>query len=314
MNFKYFLLLLILLIPGSSSASLRVVVSVDWEGRNLDPQNLAAMEHFRHDYPDIPLQHFLNAAYYTKADADADAGVTTAAIRSVLREGDEHGLHIHAWRNLVQAAGVKFRTEPAFRGPLDLSQCDPDCGHDVNMAAYTEKELQKLIRFSIKTLVNHGFDRPRSFRAGAWQADNHVFRALAKEGIKLDSSATSAAYLKERWGKSLLYPVVGKLWPDTTATSQPYTIKLGSGLSILELPNNGCLADYVTGEMIAATFHKNVELWKKDKSRDVYISVGFHQETALKFLPALRQGLDAIRQVAEQETLPVEFVVPPLKL
>lgn len=312
MKLKFFLILLSFLLPRLGHAALRVVVSVDWEGRNLDPQNLAAMEHFRHDYPNVPLQHFLNAAYYTKMDADAR--ITTAAIRSVLREGDEHGLHIHAWRSLVNAAAVKFRTEPAFRGPLDLSQCDPDCGHDVNMAAYNEKELRKLIRFSIDTLVKHGFDRPRSFRAGAWQADNHVFRALAKEGITLDSSATSAEYLKERWGKSLLYPVVGKLWPDTTATSQPYRIKLGAGLSIVELPNNGCLADYVSGEQIAQTFQKNVELWKKDKSRDIYVSIGFHQETALKFLPRLRQGIDAIREQALREKLPVEFVVPPLKL
>ncbi len=312
MKLKQLLILLTLLLPSVGQAALRVVVSVDWEGRNLDPQNLAAMEHFRHDYPQVPLQHFLNAAYYTKADADAR--ITTAAIRSVLRKGDEHGLHIHAWRSLVQAAGVKFRTEPAFRGPLDLSQCDPDCGHDVNMAAYNEKELQKLIRFSIDTLVKQGFDRPRSFRAGAWQADNHVFRALAKEGIELDSSATSAEYLKERWGKSLLYPVVGKLWPDTTSTSQPYRIKLGQGLSIMELPNNGCLADYVSGEKIAQTFQDNVELWKKDPKLDIYISIGFHQETALKFLLHLRKGIDLILEQAAREKLPVEFVVPPLKL
>jgi hypothetical protein len=312
MNVKASLLCLLLLLSSSGQAALRVVVSVDWEGRNLDPQNLAAMEHFRHDYPKVPLQHFLNAAYYTKVDVDPR--LTTAAIRSVLREGDEHGLHIHAWKSLVEAAGVKFRTEPAFRGPLDLSQCDPDCGHDVNMAAYNEKELQQLIRFSIKKLVQHGFDRPRSFRAGAWQADRHVFRALAREGITLDSSATDAEYLKERWGKSLLYPVVGKLWPDTTATSQPYRIDLGSGLSMLELPNNGCLADYVSGEVIAATFQKNVELWKKDTSRDVYISIGFHQETAQKFLPHLRQGIDAIQAMAERDKLPVVFVVPPFTL
>jgi hypothetical protein len=312
MNLKASLIFLLLLFSSSSQAALRVVVSVDWEGRNLDPQNLAAMERFRHDYPKVPLQHFLNAAYYKKVDADPR--LTTAAIRSVLREGDEHGLHIHAWKSLVEAAGVNFRTEPAFRGPLDLKQCDPDCGHDVNMAAYNEKELQQLIRFSIKKLVLHGFDRPRSFRAGAWQADKHVFRALAREGITLDSSATSAEYLKERWGKSLLYPVVGKLWPDTTATSQPYRIDLGSGLSLLELPNNGCLADYVSGDVIAATFQKNLELWKKDKSRDIYISIGFHQETAQKFLPHLRQGIDAIQAMAERDKLPVEFVVPPFKL
>jgi hypothetical protein len=312
MKLKFLMLLLALALPTQAGAALRVVVSVDWEGRNLDPQNLAAMEHFRHDYPQIPLQHFLNAAYYTKADADPR--LTTAAIRSVLRKGDEHGLHIHPWRSLTKAAGVKFRTEPAFRGPLDLSQCEPDCGHDVNMAAYTEKELQKLIRFSVRTLVNQGFDRPRSFRAGAWQADNHVFRALAREGFTLDSSATSAEYLKERWGKSLLYPVVGRLWPDTTSTSQPYRVTLGEGLSILELPNNGCLADYVTGPVIARTFRENVELWKKNPAKDVYISIGFHQETAQKYLPHLRQGIDAILELSQKEKLPVEFVVPPLTL
>ena len=154
MKLKASLIVLILLLSHSAEAALRVVVSVDWEGRNLDPQNLAAMEHFRHDYPKVPLQHFLNAAYYTKVDADPR--LTTAAIRSVLRDGDEHGLHIHPWKSLVEASAVTFRTEPAFRGPLDLSQCDPDCGHDVNMAAYNEKELQKIIRFSIKKLVQHG--------------------------------------------------------------------------------------------------------------------------------------------------------------
>ncbi|WP_141735188.1 hypothetical protein [Oligoflexus tunisiensis] len=312
MNLKFLMLLLVLALPTQAGAALRVVVSVDWEGRNLDPQNLAAMEHFRHDYPRIPLQHFLNAAYYTKADAEPR--LTTAAIRSVLRAGDEHGLHIHPWRSFVQAAGVKFRTEPAFRGPLDLSQCEPDCGHDVNMAAYTGKELRKLIRFSIRTLVKQGFDRPRSFRAGAWQADNHVFRALAQEGITLDSSATSAAYLKERWGKTLLYPVVARLWPQTTATSQPYRVPLGQGLSILELPNNGCLADYVTGPVIAQTFRENVELWKKNRDKDIYISIGFHQETAQKYLPHLRQGIDAIVELSQKENLPVEFVVPPFTL
>ncbi|HYX38551.1 MAG TPA: hypothetical protein VE954_36070 [Oligoflexus sp.] len=312
MHLKFIGLILALALPASASAALRIVVSVDWEGRNLDPQNLAVMEHFRHDYPKIPLQHFLNAAYYTKPDTDAP--ITTAAIRSVLRPHDEQGLHIHPWRSLVQAAGVKFRTEPAFRGPMDLSQCDPDCGHDVNMAAYNEKELQKLIRFSIRTLMKHRFERPRSFRAGAWQADNHVFRALVREGITLDSSATSAEYLKERWGHSLLYPVVGKLWPQITSTSQPYTINLGQGLSIKQLPNNGCLADYVTGPVILQTFQNNVELWKKDQKKDIYVSIGFHQETAQKFLPQLRQGIDAILQFSAKENVPVEFVVPPLKL
>ncbi len=298
--------------PLFAQGKMRIVVSVDWEGRNLDPENLAEFQKFRNDFPKIPLQLFLNAAYFTKEGAVAKDIVTS--IRSVLRPGDEQGLHIHAWRSLILAAGVPFRSEPAFKGAIDLTTCSPDCGHDVNITAYSEAELRKVIRFSIKTLTENGFDRPKSFRAGAWQADKKVLRALASEGITLDSSATDAEYLKERWGKTLLYPVTKKIWPEVTATSQPHWMPVGEGLKILEIPNNGCLADYVTGETILATFIKNVELLTSDPRRDVYLSIGFHQETAVKFLPNLRKGIELIQAHAAAQNIPLEFVVAPLGL
>jgi predicted deacetylase len=305
----------LLLLTLSSTAlnaqgKVRIVVSVDWEGRSLEAENLAAFNAFRNDYPKIPLQLFLNAAYYTKADADPK--LVTESIRSVMRPGDEEGLHIHAWRSLFTAAGVKFRTEPAFKGPIDLEKCTPDCGHDVNITAYSEAELRKVIAFSIKTLKKNGFTHPHSFRAGAWQADRKVLRALAAEGFTLDSSATDADFLKERWGKTLLYPVTKKIWPDTVASTQPYSIDLGDGRKILELPNNGCLADYVSGESIFESFQKNLALLKANPEKDVYLSIGFHQETAVKFLPNLRKGIDLIQAAALEQKIPVEFVVQPL--
>lgn len=295
-----------------SEGKIRIVVSTDWEGRSIEEDNLLSFVAFRNDYPKIPLQHFLNAAYFTKEGVDPKK--VEAAMRSVMRPGDEQGLHIHAWRSLFTAAGVKWKTEPAFKGPIDLEKCTPDCGHDVNITAYSEAELRKVIRYSIKTLSAHGFDRAKSFRAGAWQADKKVLRALAAEGITLDSSATDAEYLKERWGRTLLYPVTKKIWPDTLPTSQPYWIDLGEGKKILELPNNGSLADYVTGEVIFASFQKNVELWQTDRSKDIYFSIGFHQETAFKYLPNLRKGIDLIQAYANAERIPIEFVVPPLGL
>ena len=295
-----------------AQGKIRIVVSTDWEGRIVDEANITAFQKFRSDYPKIPLQHFLNAAYFTKDGADAKKLVRD--MRSVIRPGDEQGLHIHAWRSLFKAAGVPFRTEPAFKGPMDPNACSPDCGHDVNITAYSEAELRRVIRVSIKTLTSHGFDRAKSFRAGAWQADKKVLRALAHEGITLDSSATDAEFLKERWGKTLLYPVTKKIWPDTTAVSQPHWIGLGDGLKILEVPNNGCLADYVNGETILATFQKNAQRLKANPAEDVYVSLGFHQETAVKFLPNLRQGIDLIEAYANAQNIPVEYVVPPLDL
>ncbi|MES2745146.1 MAG: hypothetical protein V4655_06955 [Bdellovibrionota bacterium] len=293
-----------------AEGKIRIVVSVDWEGRELAPDNIEKMKAFRRDYPDIPLEMFLNAAYYFKADADPK--LVTDTIRSTLLPGDEHGLHIHAWKSLIEASGVKFRTEPAFKGPMDLNACTPDCGHDVNISAYSEKELRKVIRRSIATLTKNGFDHPKSFRAGAWQSDKKVMNALAAEGFTLDSSATDAEYLKERWGKTLLYPVVKKNWPETTSSSQPYRVQLSNDKSIVQLPNNGCLADYVTGEQILTAFQANVEKLKENPNVDRYLSIGFHQETAAKYLDKLRSGIDLIRAEAKKQNVTIEFVVPPI--
>lgn len=90
----------------------RIIVSVDWEGDDLQTGNLKAMKNFRRDFPEIPLQQFLNAAYYTKSGADATQ--VTKAIKSVLLPKDEHGLHIHAWRTLVESSGVNFHINPSF--------------------------------------------------------------------------------------------------------------------------------------------------------------------------------------------------------
>lgn len=300
--------LLVSSVPLYAAGKVRIVVSVDWEGREIAPNNLEAMKAFRKDYPEIPIQHFLNAAYFTKKDADPK--VLVENIRSVLKADDLQGLHIHAWRSLITASGVEFRKEPAFRGPLDLEKCTPDCGHDVNLTAYSESEMRRVIRFSLDTLTKQGFDRATTFRAGAWQSDKKVFRALVAEGITQDASATDAEYLREKWGKSLLYPVVGKIWPNTQKTTQPYAIDLGDGKSIIELPNNGCLADYTNAEINLAAFQKNAELLKANPDKDVYLSIGFHQETAEKYLPGLRQGIDAIKTYAGEQKIPFEFIVP----
>ena len=294
-----------------AQGKVRIIVSVDWEGDDLQAQNLNAMKTFRSDYPAIPLQHFLNAAYYTKSGAVAKT--VTQRIQSVLRPGDEHGLHVHAWRTLITAAGVRFRTSPSFvEGTVDLNQCNPDCGNDVALVAYTEAELKKVFNFSVQTLVKQGFNRARSFRAGGWMANGRVLNALADSGFTLDSSATYAPYLEEAWSDYNLYSFVGQLWPDSVPTSQPYVYKAKSGATITELPNNGSLADYVTGEDILEAFKSNAALLRANAANDVYLSIGFHQETAADYLPALRSGIDQIISYANTQGIAYEFIVAPL--
>lgn len=317
MKLRVLLFLLILLNPsviGDAIAQgrVRIVVSVDWEGDDLQPENLQAMKDFRRDYPKIPLQHFLNAAYYTKQQADAAR--VSKTIRSVLLPGDEHGLHIHAWRTLVESSGVGFRSGPSFViDGFSIADCAIDCGQEIALTGYTGAELRKIIRRSVEILTGEGFNRPTSFRAGGWQADDNVLDALAAEGFTLDSSATDAEFLKASWSKYNLYGFVAKLWGETTPTSQPYLYKTSAGLKILELPNNGSLSDYVTGAEMLAVFQSNASLLKKNPKKDVYLSIGFHQESAAEYLPRLREAIKLIRSHSARHKIPIEFVVAPIR-
>lgn len=292
---------------AAPSGRVRVVVSVDWEGRALIDEALTAMVAFRNDYPDIPLQHFLNAAYYTKAGVDADT--ITRKVRRALRPGDEQGLHIHPWKTLVERSGVTFRYGPSFvKDDVQPSECAVDCGQHIALTAYTVAETRRMIDYSTRLLVARGFDRPVTFRAGGWQSDEDVLTALALEGFWQDASATRAAFLKKSWGPPLrLYDLVLGLWPDISSTSQPYTIALGENLSITEFPDNGCLADYMTGVDMLNVFIANAEAWRGNPDRDVVVSIGFHQETAHRYLPALREGIERIREYAHANSVPLEF-------
>ncbi len=318
MKIKILILILILLpflvvTNATAQGKVRIVVSVDWEGRDLQPQNLQAIRDFRRDYPNIPLQHFLNAAYYTKLEADA--AKITKSIKSVLLPKDEHALHIHAWRRLVESSAVTFRTSPSFvmDGYL-IADCAIDCGQEIALTGYTNAELRKIIAHSVEILQREKFNRPKSFRAGGWQADDNVLEALAAEGFTLDSSATDAEFLRKEWEKYNLYGFVAKLWSKTTPTSQPYIFTTTSGLKILELPNNACLSDYMMGADMLKVFQSNALLLKKNPKKDVYLSIGFHQETAAEYLPRLREAIRLIRSDSRRNKIPIEFVVAPLKI
>ncbi|MBM4253170.1 MAG: hypothetical protein FJ146_14470 [Deltaproteobacteria bacterium] len=295
---------------GYAQGKIKIVVSVDWEGEDLRPENLRAMAQFRQHFPNVPLQHFLNAAYFTKPGVQAAS--VTRAIRSVLRPGDEEGLHIHAWRSLVEAAGVPFRLGPSFVDEdVKPELCAEDCGMDVALTAYKVQELRKIIRTSVTILEDQGFATARSFRAGGWQANNAVLEALADEGFTLDSSATHAPYLQEAWGAYNLVNFVAKLWPHTAPESQPYVHETHRGGALWELPNNGCLADYMTASQMKTAFAKQIALLRQDPNRDVYLSIGFHQETAQDWLSRLRTGLVQIESLAKAEKVAIEYVVGP---
>lgn len=289
-----------------SAPAVKVVVSVDWEGESLEASNIARMAWLRAQYPDVPMVQLLNAAYYTKPGADASA--VTKALASTLLPGDELGVHVHGWKTLFEASGVVFRPTPNLFGQsLDSHKCSYDCGFDVPLSAYTEAELRKVFAFSVRTLESQGFGRARSFRAGAWVATDHVRKALAAEGFAFEHSPVPWVFLDKHYRGTLLEQIIRPLWAGMSNTSQPYELDTGRG-PLTEIPDNGCLADYMPAEAMLRVFDANVAEFRKDPTKSVVVSIGFHQETAEDWYKRLVGALDGIVKRARTVGVPVRFV------
>ena len=261
------------------------------------------MESFRRKFPAVPLIHFLNPAYFTKSSPDKYRFLRRQ-IRRVIQQGDELGLHLHGWKSLVQASGVTFRGTPRWDGVGKEFWCFTDCGYSVPISSYSFEELRRIMAFSRNLLEDQGFPRPRVFRAGGWMANDKLLRALVAEGFFADSSAIPAVYLK---GYSLqrIRGLLGKLWPEVDPYSQPFRRTFPEG-SLFEFPNNGALADYIQGDEM---FQLARELLSKAKPGDTsYLSIGFHQETALSYLPRVETALERLYRLAASEEQAVSFV------
>ena len=293
-----------------------VVVSVDWEGRSLLPENLRLMSELRRKHPDVPFQHFLNAAYYTRQNIDAQH--TSRLIRDVLLPDDDHGLHIHAWRSLLSAAGVELDESPSLlqesaqvpRAPDDWGFYPPEKGYDTPLEHLSLESLDKIIRTSVRILVDEGFRTPTTFRAGAWMSGPKVQAALAKNGFVADCSAVCVDPVERRFGQIPLCEWLRQLWPTIDETSQPYRLNTPSA-ALWQVPNNANLVDYLSADETVAIFERNAARWRENSENNYFVSTGFHQETARVFLSRLDEAITAIKSVALQRRLPFIFTARP---
>ncbi len=76
----------------------------------------------------------------------------------------------------------------------------------------------------------------------------------------------------------------------------------------MELPNNGCLADYTPAPKLLKLFQDNVKAGK------TYFVTGFHLETADTYLPELEKGLVGLKKYARENNIQINWAHFPLKL
>ena len=259
--------------------SVCVSVTVDWEGAELSAADLQKVASFRRDWPQIPLTHFLNAAYYTRSATDPEE--ITSSIWRVVRPEDETGLHVHAWESLVKTAVVFPRQGPSFLSD-ELVDFGFDRGFEVELESYAEAEVHAIIRAAKRILEDQHFSISGSFRAGGWMAGSRVLRAAKRLGFAQDSSATPSGWYNELSDR-LLPGRLAHYWPDLEPLTQPFWIDLGLGERILELPASGAAADYATAkEMIDHL--RDAKALSAKKGGETYAQIGFHLEGAAGFV------------------------------
>ena len=263
------------LLMARVSGRVVVVISVDWEGLNLLPANLDAMEQFRLQFPAVPLTHFVSAGYFTRSRV-GDWPVLRSEMRRAMLPIDEIGVHVHCWHALLENAGV------APSGNDDWGPgADPyfniwgDGGHANPITDYTAGEVRTIVEHSRQALqVAGGFNVSRSYRSGGWVMNAAVQAGVYAAGFRVDSSAVPPAIVA---GQGLADVVLAAAWGAVATDTQPYYLPFAGGGRLKEVPDNGALADYID---VAGT--QNLMDWALQQQGDepLLLQTGFHQETA----------------------------------
>lgn len=263
-------------IPFNRSAPYYVLVTTDWDFA--DPGNQANLyqEQLHQNHAELRITHF--AAPYTFTDP-----AVTPARRQELAawliaqrdmHGDEIGLHIHPYCNFVTSAGLTCVIDQSTVLNID------DTGYTIKLGAYGREDMRTLLEHAKELFVANGLGTPRTFRAGGWTATLDTVAALADAGFIADTSALNWARIEE-WEGEELYRWNMENWAPINDTSQPYYPSQQNvltddapTLSILEVPDNGVMIDYVSLAEMNSLFDANFDGQPLPTPRT--LMMGFH--------------------------------------
>lgn len=221
--------------------------TIDWEGYDVKDAYLKAMEKISDDRS-VPMSHYWNPRIYvTDTISPTIQEKLTDWLKTRLSKGDESGLHLHAFYDLVASAGVEVRETPNWGDNGD--------GYGVLLTAYTPEELAKIVQKSKELFAANGLSDPVNFRAGAWFADISTLTTLSALGFRTDSSGRT----KYDFGRNKvsgtwdLQTVVQPYFPSTTDQNKSGV----NDLSIMEIPDNGADSYWFTAQQMTDRFKQN---------------------------------------------------------
>lgn len=263
------------------SHPLYVVVTNDWDDPDNDDASLDLQERLHGFHPELRMTHFVGPYTYTSPTVSPERRqlLTDWVLGMREQHGDEIGLHIHPYCNFVDTTGVACRTQPST-----VYDAGDQTGYTVMCSAYTDEEFTEILLAADAVFEENGLGKPTSFRAGGWTAELGTLRALAAAGYVADGSANNWARLEEWEGlqNGVLYEWNKEHWATIDDTSQPYypsdsdiLVAGEPSIPVLEVPDNGILVDYVSGQEMIDIFDAN---WDHETplAQPLVYSIGYH--------------------------------------
>jgi hypothetical protein len=282
-----------------------VLVTNDWDRSYKEPGWLTRQEELHANHPAMKMTHFVGPYTFTdpEVSAEHEAELEAWLLGMVADFDDEIGLHVHPYCNFVETTSVPCRHEPSFGYASD------ETGYTVELSSYSLEETTALFEAAVALFEAHGLGTPTSFRAGGWTAAEHTLQALADTGFLVDTSGANWARLEEWEGieDAGLYEWNQEHWHCIGDTSQPYYPSEADAcaseapqLSLLEVPDNGALVDYVDYYEIVEMFEAN---WPGGAlTQPATYVTGYHPVSFdLMNSIALNNGLDTIDQFLAQD-------------
>ena len=244
------------------SAPYYVIVTTDWDFPDPGQIAITYQDAMHRDHPELRMTHFVGP--YTFTDPMMTAERKQELVGWLVKQrdtyDDEIGLHIHPYCNFVESAGLTCITDQSTVYPTD------ETGYTIKLAAYTREQMGTLLDHANELFEANGLNRTRTFRAGGWTASLATVQALADKGFIADTSALNWARIEE-WKdvqNGELYRWNMENWGPINDTSQPYWPSMNNvlateppTLSILEVPDNGVMIDYVSVQEMISLFDAN---------------------------------------------------------
>lgn len=267
------------------SCPLYVIVSNDWDqvddttGRF--DEGLANADTLHAHFPGLALTHMVGPYAFTDplVSAARRERFITRLIGWKAEHGDEVGLHIHPVCHFVATAGLDCRIEPVG----GTSSLQP--GFLTPCYAYPPNEFGAFLDAADSIFVTNALGRPTSFRAGGWWADRYTVQTLADRGFAVDGSGVNFRRLfgDDTTGSGVVdnFEWFKETWGTMGDTSQPYRPAMARvdvhavpAMDILEVPNNGAMAVYLTADDMIQVFEVNRGTGPLASPR--VVSLGYH--------------------------------------